>query len=255
MTIYGITAQDEAVYVPPAALVATLVDNWNATGNGLTASSLAVADTPYLTLSAWLYSPTPPGLAHTFPEIFGMPGGSTWGHIGGNGSVNFQILNSSGSAGVMIASAASQMTDDGWHHLFVSLDANHAAGAKLMNLYLDGANIFDAGNSSDANAAFNIGVNGKAFGIPTNSAGLSGDSTRLAFYDVWIALGQYVDPSNISKFRTASGHPADLGTDGSTPTGLVPTFYFTGGAASFPTNRGSGPAMTLNGAFANYPGP
>lgn len=231
---------------------AVKIDNWNGSDNGLTVSSLSIADTALITLSLWFLSPSSPGLASTFPNLFGMPSGTTWGGIGGDGSVNFFLEDTARASSLNINSASGVVTNNAWHHLFMSANTNAAAGSKLKNLYLDGASIYNAGNSSDTSAAFNIGVNGKPFGVPEDAADLSSDSTLLALSDVWIAIGQYVDPSQITKFRTTGGQPVSLGANGATPTGVAPTFFFTGNAASFKTNAGSGPAVTLNGSITDY---
>jgi len=45
-----------------------------------------------------------------------------------------------------------------------------------------------------------------------------------------------------------SVRPADLGSNGSTPTGTQPLIYFNGDAASAGTNAGSGGNFTINGS-------
>lgn len=78
-----------------------------------------------------------------------------------------------------------------------------------------------------------------------------------AIADLYFDQGTYMDFSieaNRRKFRTAAGKPADLGSDGSTPTGSAPISYHhldDGEAvANFATNRGSGGNFTITGTLA-----
>ena len=59
--------------------------------------------------------------------------------------------------------------------------------------------------------------------------------------------------SNRLKFLTASGEPADLGADGSTPTGTQPLIYLANATATFQNNLGSGGNFTENGALTAGP--
>jgi hypothetical protein len=137
-----------------------------------------------------------------------------------------------------------------YFHLFMSVDLNHPAGSKICNCLINGvAMTINTGAYTDGDPAFQIGFNGGNFGIPDMTANLGpGFGYILDFQEIWIALGQYVDPSNIALFREPiTGDPVDLGTDGSVPTGTPPTYYFKGNAAQFPINRGSGEQPHLVG--------
>ena len=61
--------------------------------------------------------------------------------------------------------------------------------------------------------------------------------------EVYVNLAEYLDvtvAANLEKFRTPEGLPADLGSDGSEPTGTAPLIYMRGGLGEFLVNRGSG---------------
>jgi hypothetical protein len=53
--------------------------------------------------------------------------------------------------------------------------------------------------------------------------------------DVYFAPGQFLDlsiPGNVAKFISA-GKPVDLGSDGSTPTGIAPLVFLSGDVTMF----------------------
>lgn len=72
--------------------------------------------------------------------------------------------------------------------------------------------------------------------------------------EFWFAPGQYIDFSvqaNREKFRLANGLAAELGSDGSTPTGTPPAIYFSGNRNDFGVNRGTGGDFIQYGTFLN----
>ena len=65
---------------------------------------------------------------------------------------------------------------------------------------------------------------------------------------------EYLDISvenNRRKFIDADGFPVDLGSDGSTPTGIAAIMFFSGATVSWHTNDGSGGGFTENGALTD----
>jgi hypothetical protein len=141
-------------------------------------------------------------------------------------------------------------------HVFMSVDLNHPAGSKIGNLVVNGqVQTQNIPASSDGSPAFMMGLNNAQFGLPqtTDTLPFSGKAYILDFQEVWVGLGQYVDPSNVGLFRAPDGTPMDLGPDGSTPTGTAPTYYFKGNAASFPNNLGSGEQPHILGFLTDAP--
>ena len=74
--------------------------------------------------------------------------------------------------------------------------------------------------------------------------------------DVWIGVGQFLDltvQANREKFIDANGKAADLGVDGSGPTGVAPAIFFhrdtDAPASDFASNRGTGGAFSLTGSL------
>lgn len=68
--------------------------------------------------------------------------------------------------------------------------------------------------------------------------------------DFWFrAGGPFLDLSqeeNRRLFLSAAGQPVNLGSNGAAPLGVPPHVYFTGGAANFVTNGGSGGSFALS---------
>lgn len=196
--------------------------------------------------AAHLFSFAPAGSPAGFNASLFIP--STFGYDVGIIVQNFssgRSLTASSLDGVFSPNATG-------HHIFFSVDTNHAAGSKLVNLYVDGVNVIDATQTIDSSAAFTIPFSAAQFGVPFLNNPAFFDSANVHLSEVWIACGQYIDPSNISKFRDpVTGLPVSLGSDGSVPTGIRPTYYLTGGASQFQVNAGSGPAVSKAGAISD----
>jgi|RhiMethySRZTD1v2_1073278.scaffolds.fasta_scaffold165937_2 hypothetical protein len=124
----------------------------------------------------------------------------------------------------------------GWRWLAFSWNlAGTARMQAASNVYTTAGSLdlFDGSSITDDTVSYPVGysfVGSHGFG----SAGYSGGLAELIFFG-----GTSLDLSNStvrSKFISASGHPVDLGSTGSIPTGSNPTYYFKGPAASFATN-------------------
>ena len=159
---------------------------------------------------------------------------------------HFRGFNSSGSE--ICSVNCNKIFEDSaqWHHIMCSVDlANSAA-----HLFVDGA---DDKASSPTLTNDNIDwVNGGWF-IGSDENGnnkFHGDIAELYWTNEFIDLSS---ASNRLKFLTASGEPANLGADGSTPTGTQPLIYLANATATFQNNLGSGGNFTENGALTAGP--
>lgn len=140
--------------------------------------------------------------------------------------------------------------DDVWHHVLISID-----GANQVNsFYVDDV------ESSHQVAPFTGATSAYHFDYGNWSVGCFGNGVSNFcigdFAEIYFAPNQYLDFSieaNRRKFITAEGLPADLGVDGSTPTGTPPAVYMSvrngDAAADFSTNRGNGGAFNPIGAL------
>lgn len=152
---------------------------------------------------------------------------------------NWTFKNSSGTTVLQFGnntSIASMGT--GWHHFMASWDLS----ASALHLYMDGSSdlraspYIDSSGTIDWSNCYYFGVGGRWLG----SVALE-SSVYLA---EWWHSTEYIDLSssaNREKFRSASGYPVDLGSDGSTPTGTAPGIYLRLAASdsvgAFATNR------------------
>lgn len=162
--------------------------------------------------------------------------------------IRVYCFDGSGTDAVAIVSATGYTASATWRHILASWDC--AASAK--HLYIDDFNDQDAGASNINNVT-----------IPYASAtdwriGSDPLDDRLdgCLADVYFAPGQFLDFSveaNRRKFIRADGKPADLGANGSRPTGVAPLVFHRldkgDFALNFAVNRGTGGNFSMTGAL------
>jgi hypothetical protein len=160
-------------------------------------------------------------------------------------NVIFQATGSTvfgGSAGWVCVMLSIDLADSGKRHFYVG----DVAETTTWTTYTD-----DLINFSTDDATYVGGHEGLS---NRYNGGLS---------DLWVTADEYIDFSveaNRRKFYSASGEPASLGADGSTPTGSQPLVYLHrrihATAASYANNKGSISGFTLTGTLtepATYP--
>lgn len=131
----------------------------------------------------------------------------------------------------------------GWYHILGSFDAPGTFKCYINDIDKPLQDVLHAEN------AFDVLSNGFPFKL--------NNGTLCDLADVWIAPGVSLlvdgDIPEVTrrKFISAAGKPVDLGADGSTPTGTAPAIFFSGDAAAFVTNRGTGGAFTLTGSLTD----
>lgn len=162
--------------------------------------------------------------------------------------INIVGKNTAGTNILSILSASSYLAGASWHHLLASWDL----AITTAHYYIDdvddkagGATITDDTINYDGPTNWSIGA---------NTAGTSNWNGALA--EFFFIAGQYMDLTKVSnrrKFRSASGKPVHLGTDGSLPFGVVPSIYLhlddAEAVANFATNRGNGGNFTITGTL------
>lgn len=143
------------------------------------------------------------------------------------------------------------LADGLWHHYLVSWNTNFDAGSRIFIVYLD-----DVQNTNapfhDSGVAYSVGYHqatdwqvGAGFDTPSMTADLA---------EFYFAPGQFLDftdEANRRKFSSVDNHPVSLGASGSLPTGTAPIIYFSGDAAGFATNLGTGGAFAVTGTLTN----
>jgi hypothetical protein len=130
-----------------------------------------------------------------------------------------------------------------WTHVLIALDTATAAGHLYVN---DASDYALTGSITDATldhtpTDWTIGAQ------PGPSLFLDAEVA-----DLYVAPGQYLDISNSTnrrKFISAGGKPVDLGSDGSTPTGVAPLIFLKNPFGTFHENEGTGGDFTVTGAL------
>lgn len=161
--------------------------------------------------------------------------------------IQVRAMNSSDAVKLGITSATAFAGDDQWHHYIASWNTADSAATRM---YVDGLSDAVSGGVASGNidytdAPYRIGSLTSGW---TGSSRLLGDIGEFWFAPVYIDLSV---AANLQKFRSPAGKPAYLGTDGSKPTGVVPTIYVSGPAASATVNHGAGGDFTMSGTLTD----
>jgi hypothetical protein len=135
----------------------------------------------------------------------------------------------------------------GWVHVMASYDL----AASKYHLYINGTSNQNNAVLSDDTIDYNMAGGGAQWdiiGVEDNSRESSILLSEYYFTNTYLDLSI---SGNRDKFRSGTGHPVDLGADGSTPTGTQPLIYFHNAYGTFGTNLGSGGNFSVNGALAD----
>jgi hypothetical protein len=189
------------------------------------------------------------------PQIW-IAGDFTGGNAGfsvnaqSSGLINISGSNAAGGGILQVLSTAGALPSSAtWKWLGISIDMANSSQSKI---YVNDTDV-TATPSTFTNDTFDLTKSIHYCGA-TNSGSGAFNLLQSDVAELWVGYGQHIDFSieaNRRKFVTSSGKPTFLGADGSTPTGVAPTVYFRGGASTFPTNQGTGGAMTLVGSLTN----
>ena len=156
--------------------------------------------------------------------------------------LRFSGKNPSGTNILNIESSAITDTTN-WHHALFSVDM---ADTAKRHLYID--DVLDKTVLTYADDLIDLTGTIHTFGSQPTIWKWDG-----CMADVWFGYGQYIDFSidaNRLKFIDV-GNPVDLGSDGSTPTGVAPLIFFSGATAAWHTNKGPGGGFTEFGALTD----
>lgn len=217
--------------------------NFDGTNDYLTlASDLSGnADSKLLTFSFWLRRAAVTG------ANYGLYEANT-----GDNAISFNsadrftgVFKDTGAAiALRFTSTNSFTSTSDWVHICGSMDMTDTG---KRHLYVDGVDDSPGWNNYvNTDLDFTKGSHG------IGSLGGATDKFNGDMAEVYINFGEYIDLSvaaNLQKFRTASGKPAPLGTDGSSPTGTSPIIYLSGETSTWHTNDGTGTGFTENGAL------
>lgn len=151
------------------------------------------------------------------------------------------VRNAAGGFVLELRTSASAAIDT-WHHIMGSVDLNDTAKRHLvLNDVADMQVLVYANSAMDFTRPLHL-IAGS-----TLAGGALWDG---CLEHIYLNFGTFMDLSvvaNKRKFIKADLTPADLGTDGSAPTGSPPIVYLRGNPASIVTNRGTGGDLPLEG--------
>jgi hypothetical protein len=141
-----------------------------------------------------------------------------------------------GGSATYLATSTTTFTANGvWHHFLAAWDF----ATLTVQVYIDGV--------SESMTVTNVPVNSNIIWGSSANIGIADrcggfNIANLEMADYYLNTTTYLDPStNITKFRSVSGHPVDLGSDGSVPTGSAPSIFLHGAPVNtWQTNDGTG---------------
>ena len=176
--------------------------------------------------------------------------GSTHGlQLGRNTLERFTLtfLNAAGSLVASFSPTTTYNAGSTWRHVLVSWDIS----ANVGHFYVDGTSIGGFVRSLNESVPYTAMddwfVGGGIGGLNRWDGGMA---------EIYFAPGEFLNfsvESNRELFRTSSGKPANLGADGSVPTGTAPAVYLhlaEGATANdFAVNYGTGGNLTVTGAL------
>ena len=163
--------------------------------------------------------------------------------------------NASGTT-IMVMTSSSAYTSNinaGWNHVMCSGDMTNTS---RRHMYVNGTDVLDAvathtNDNIDFTGTFEIGGSDEITGL-----GFDGEMAELWLDDSYIDLSS---STNRQKFYTSGSRAADVGSDGSTPTGSSPLMYLHLDAGetgnNFASNAGTGGDFSVSvGALVNAGG-
>ncbi len=212
-------------------------------GNAYRTSDTSVAsDSSLFTFSLWCKGNTPVTTSQSYLFDIDPLTEETGLQIHTDGEIYFELyLDSSHRTNVSSVTGV-WPNDTAWHHLFGYMDLNHPAGQKIMGLFLDGVDIISS--SSDTSPAYQMNFGSILIAQPDNTDDYPGLFFVGDFSDIYLA--PTVLETDITVFRNPlTGKPNDPSGFPSAP------ILFSGDAASFNINHGTGGAFTLTGILTN----
>jgi hypothetical protein len=215
----------------------------------LSNAGLTATDSNYYGFSYWVRRGdvlviSPLTFGHDIPDTFAIY--SSFGSAGPN-QIRTDFSPPDFSSEFRVTSSGEPLPVSVWHHVICAVDTVSKEG----KLYVDGVDVTNI--SIDSGAGFTFVVNGVNFffGGDDDGDSLIGDfaDVRLAPGQNWLTAGD-ISPATMALFYDpATGKPVDPAV-ATTALG-APCILFSGDAASFTTNQGTGGPFTLTGALTD----
>lgn len=158
------------------------------------------------------------------------------------------LYNDAALLKVQVKSTGTILIADGWTHILAAWDL----AVPRFDLYVDDvedANVITINDDTIDYTRAEAGIGHVWVSSSPGTFKFNGCMADLYFQD-----GEFLDftvTANRRKFIDALGKPADLGADGSTPTGTAPLVFQSGATDAWHTNKGSGGGFTETGALTD----
>lgn len=202
-----------------------------------------IADGTTLTAAVWIK----PSVVNAEKYIFSMVTGGTANRLNWTttsaGKIRLRVYDT--SAALVVDLTGSQTLSTGtWYQIHFAVDTTSSSNTKLWVNGVEDTSLTETVLGTANGAATNtmdLAFSGDRFTIGGDGAVPSTTGSRFngVMAELWIN-DSYVNDN--TKFYSA-GHPVDLGTNGATPIGGQPCFYF--------SRAGSGDAWRENQGSAN----
>lgn len=163
------------------------------------------------------------------------------------------IAKSAGGSTISIQSLI-DIDDDIWHSVITTISTNHPDGSKIGKIYIDRVDVTQAFN--DGFPAFTLSFNGLPFFLLDDTFGepyIGALADWRIMPGMSLLTGSDIASSTLDLFATADNKPVDPAV----ATGALgaPCMLFSGPAASFGTNQGTGGPTVQTGVFTDAPSP
>jgi len=173
-----------------------------------------------------------------------------------SGRLRIVMKNSSSTTVIDHISATSSFVNGTWYAIQIAWDIS--TSSPVFQWYVDDSQISYSGTpvlTGETNIGWAVA---QKLGIFCESNG--GNDSDLSLANFYIHDTTTLDMSsagNRLKFSNTDTTQVNMGTDGSTPTGTQPLFFYDGALVGWATNKGSGPTGTNSGtliAASSLPG-
>jgi len=157
----------------------------------------------------------------------------------------FRIVTYNGDAttlALQMTSTATLTADGNWHHVLMSWDTSNNTNCWIA---IDGTQGTTINTRNDVTCDYTF----TGWYCSMDASGLNADVSEI-YFAPGQSLGAF-SSANVEKFRTTGAKPANLGSNGSAPTGVQPGIYFKNPYSSFGVNSGTGGNFTVNGTLAD----
>ncbi len=150
--------------------------------------------------------------------------------------IRFNQDNEDGSA-FLFEDTSVNLALDTWYHLLFSWD--NSGLSLVAHLYVNDVSNITISSGRPGPITWGDAFFLNMLRLTTGDGTHNLDGCISEFYLNPVEFLDFSVEANRRKFITAGLSPADLGADGSTPTGTSPKFYHTGDGVSFPVNNGT----------------